>query len=80
MTSGSERTWAGYAACLLLAVHAALVWGAIRRQSPVWDEIVYPAAGYDLSTTGHIRTSFDHPPLGKILFSVAFTPRTCADA
>jgi len=29
--------------------------------SPALDEIVYPAAGYDLLVTGRIRTSPDHP-------------------
>ncbi len=57
-------------ALLLVLIHAALAVHAAWNLSPVWDEIIYPAAGYDLLTTGRMRTSFDHPPLGKALLGL----------
>src|SRR5688572_5527680 len=56
----------------LLALHAALALHTALRWSPLWDEVVYPAAGYDLITQGRIRTSLDHPPLAKILFALPY--------
>lgn len=55
---------------ILFATHAALAIHTACVKSPVWDEIVYPAAGYDLLMTGKQRTNFDHPPLGKILYAL----------
>src|SRR5258706_8345873 len=57
-------------ALFLVLIHAVLAAYAAWNLSPVWDEIVYPAAGYDLLTSGRMRTSLDHPPLGKALLGL----------
>jgi len=64
-----------HAVIALVAIHFALAFHAAWNLSPVWDEIVYPAAGYDLLTTGRIRTSVDHPPLGKALLALPLLVR-----
>lgn len=66
-------------AAIILLVHVWLGIIAIESQSPVWDEIVYPAAGYDLLHYGTARMSADHPPLAKVFFALplfAFSPST----
>jgi hypothetical protein len=55
---------------LLLGLHAALALHTALNQSPGWDEVVYPAAGFDLWRSGRVRTSLDHPPLGKVLLAL----------
>ena len=57
-------------ALVVLVVHAALALYAAWNLSPVWDEIVYPAAGYDFLATGALRDNLDHPPLGKALLAL----------
>jgi hypothetical protein len=57
-------------AALIGALHAALALTAMRHLSPVWDEIVYPAAGYTLLKTGHLPTGFEHPPLAPVLYAL----------
>ncbi len=57
-------------ALVLISLHACLALHASWNVSPAWDEIIYPAAGYDLLVSGHVRTSLDHPPLGKALLAL----------
>src|SRR5262245_1465246 len=61
----SEKTTIAVAA-LLLAVHAGLVVDAARKNGGVYDECVYPAAGYSYVTTGDYRINPEHPPLLKL--------------
>jgi 4-amino-4-deoxy-L-arabinose transferase-like glycosyltransferase len=70
MTRRAANRWA----VLLLLVHGIMALDAAWRNSPTWDEISYPAAGYDLLRSGHIRINFEHPPLGKILYALPLLP------
>ncbi len=45
----------------------ALVLHGASRHSAVFDEVVYPAAGYAAWKTGEVRLNLEHPPLLKLL-------------
>ncbi len=57
------------AACLLL-VHVVLGVHAATRLSPVWDEIVVPAAGLVQWRTGRADFNAEHPFLSKLILSL----------
>jgi len=62
---------------MLLFVHAAIVLNAANRLSPVWDEIVYPAAGATYWHTGQLWLNTEHGPLAKLISAaplLAFEP------
>lgn len=53
-----------------------MVMNAAKRQSPAWDEIVYPSAGLAQWRTGRIEMNAEHPILSKLLcsFPLIFLP------
>ena len=59
----------GWILPLLLVAHGFLVLDASRRQSPPWDEIVYPSAGLSQWKTGRIEINSEHPILSKLICS-----------
>lgn len=58
----------------LLAAHAWAAMDAARRQSPTWDEIVYPAAGVAQWRTGSIAINNEHAFLSKLLTALPLLP------
>ena len=44
------------------------------RHSAVFDEVVYPAAGYAAWKTGEVRLNLEHPPLLKLLTGATWLP------
>ena len=60
----------GWVLALLLTAHGLMVLDAARRQSPPWDEIVYPAAGLSQWRTHRIDINTEHPILPKLFCSI----------
>jgi hypothetical protein len=56
----------GIAAVCIVLAHAALVLHGAARHSAVFDEVVYPTAGYSYLTTGDYRLNQEHPPFLKL--------------
>jgi len=54
-------------ALVAAALHVALVLHGAARHSAVFDEVVYPAAGYATLRSGEVRLNREHPPLLKLL-------------
>ena len=54
------------------ALHAVLVLHGASWHSAVFDEVVYPAAGYATLRTGEVRLNREHPPLMKLLTGAAW--------
>lgn len=54
------------AAAVIVLLHLALVLDGATRHSAVFDEVIYPTAGYSYLTTGDYRMNPEHPPLLKI--------------
>lgn len=65
-----RRSWIVWvSAGLLLVAHGFAGWAMTKRLSPVWDEIVNPAAGLSQWQTGTIRINPQHPFLSKLICS-----------
>jgi len=63
----------GWLLALLLIAHGLLIVDAARRQSPVWDEIILPAAGLAQWRTGEIAINAAHPFMSKLICSLPLT-------
>lgn len=70
----SRRNWDGAlfwtAASILIAVHFALAFHAVRLKSPTADEYSYIATGYLYAKTGDFRLDRTHPPLLRLLIGL----------
>lgn len=64
-----KRIWLLILAGILLVFHLTMSWIGTKRQSIVWDEIVYPAAGLAQWKTGKIGINREHPFLSKLISS-----------
>ncbi len=63
------------AALLLLTFMALLSFGAVRRQSPTFDELAHIGAGLSCVQKLDLRMNPEHPPLAKALSGLALTLR-----
>lgn len=62
------------AALSAVAVSALVSWRSLGRNSLTFDEVIYPAAGYDFLLTGKVRFNPEHPPLAKAASALGLLP------
>ncbi len=65
-----SAAWKAVPLFFLFGSFAFLLFSTARRTSLVYDEVIYPTAGYLYWTTGDLRWNSEHPPLQKWVSSL----------